>query len=78
MSDQPDPYGWDAWVLQTDHRIVGKMIRDKCEQLRQARLVCQRAAAGLRDRQAVMSPNQSAYRELTALIAEVDAEGKKP
>jgi len=29
-----DEYGWDDWVLMNDHRIVGKLIRDKCQRIK--------------------------------------------
>jgi hypothetical protein len=77
VSDQPDPYGWDAWVSQTDHSIVGAMIRDKCEQLRQARLVCADAAKRLSEVTGEMTPGGRALAHTLGVIADLEDEGSK-
>jgi hypothetical protein len=54
----------------TDHRIVGTMIRDKCEQLKRARLVCLVTAEALR-----MYGDKPKH--VQAVIADLDEEGSK-
>ena len=45
-----------------------KRVGELEAEVKRLRGLCKRAEDGLRDRQAVMSPTQSAYRNLTALI----------
>jgi hypothetical protein len=78
MSEQPDPYGWDAWVAQTDHRIVAKMIRDKCDEITRLRGVCAESAKKLEEHTINMKPGGRMKAHMEAVITDLENEGKKP
>jgi hypothetical protein len=77
MPDLPDPYGWDAWVAQTDHRIVAAMIRDKCAEVTRLRETCDRVAKWLKRQTILMNPGSQILAHTEAVIIDLEAEGSK-
>jgi hypothetical protein len=71
VSEQPDPYGWDEWVARTPPAKVAELIRDKCEQVKRARLVCLVSAEALK-----MHGDKLTH--VQRVIADLETEGKKP
>ena len=85
MPDLPDPYGWDAWVAQTDHRIVAAMIRDKCEriteleaELKRLRNICENASACVSKVASHGHTSTGHHFKLIGVANTLAEEGKKP
>jgi hypothetical protein len=70
MSEQPDPYGWDEWAARTPPARIGELIRDKCEMVKRARLVCLVSAEALR-----MYGDKPTH--VQRVIADLETEGSK-